>query len=347
VKNQSQSSKNRSGKKNLPRIGITMGDPAGIGPEIILKVLADKKLLERCVPIVIGDAVFLAETAEKLKLPFEFNVVRKSEEFVFPPGKAGIYDLGNLKSNIRTGVESKTAGKAAAQFIETAAQLALAQKIEAVATAPINKKALFMAKVPFPGHTEFLAHLTGTKEFAMAFFGGKLCVVLLSIHVSLKQAIALVKKKRLIDLIRLAERELKRLRNSEVKLAMAGLNPHASENGLFGAEEAREIIPALNECREKYGINVQGPFSPDTIFIRAAQGEFDGVISCYHDQATIAVKCLAFGEAVNVTLGLPIIRTSVDHGTAFEIAGQGIADESSMKAAIDLAAEFSLNKIKS
>ncbi len=324
-----------------------MGDPAGIGPEIILKALADKKILKKCVPVVIGDAVFLAEAAEQLKLPFDFNVVRKSEEFVFPAGKAGIYDLGNLKRDLRAGVESKTAGKAAAQFIEAATELALLKKIDAIATAPINKQALSLAGVPFPGHTEYFAHLTNTKEFAMAFFGGKLCVVLLSIHVSLKQAISLVKKKRLVQLIRLTERELKLLQNRGVKLAMAGLNPHASENGLFGSEEAREIIPALDECRRKYGINVQGPFSPDTIFIRAAQGEFDGVISCYHDQATIAVKCLAFGEAVNVTLGLPIIRTSVDHGTAFEIAGQGKADPSSMKAAINLAAEFSLNRIKS
>ncbi len=169
----------------------------------------------------------------------------------------------------------------------------------------------------------------------------------LSTHVSLKQAIGLVKKRPLVNLIRLAERELKNLKKREIKLAMAGLNPHASENGLFGNEESREIFPAVKECREKYGINVQGPFSPDTIFLRAARGEFDGVISCYHDQATIAVKCLAFGDAVNVTLGLPVIRTSVDHGTAFEIAGLGIADASSMKAAIKLAAEFSLIRIKS
>ena len=324
-----------------------MGDPAGIGPEIVLKALSDKKILKKCIPVIIGDAVFLAETAEQLKLPFDLNVVRKGEDFVFPAGKAGIYDLGSLKGNFPAGVESKTAGKAAAEYIETAVRLVLDKKADAIATAPINKRSLSMAGIPFPGHTEFLAHLTGTKEFAMAFFGGKLCVVLLSIHVSLKQAITLVKKKRLVDLIRLSERELKRLKNKEVRLAMAGLNPHASERGLFGSEEAREIAPALKECREKYGINVLGPFSPDTIFIRAAQGEFDGVISCYHDQATIAVKCLAFGEAVNVTLGLPIIRTSVDHGTAFEIAGQGIADAASMKAAINLAAEFSINRIKS
>lgn len=324
-----------------------MGDPAGIGPEIILKALAGKNILKQCVPVVIGDAVFLAEVAEQLKLPFDYHVVRKSEEFSFAEGKPGIYDLGNIKGSIPVGTESKAAGKAAAGYIEAAVKLALKGDIAGIATAPINKKALSLAGAPFPGHTEFLAALTKTKEYAMSFFGGKLCVVLLSTHVSLKQAIGLVKKSSLVALTRLAEKELKNLKNKEIKLAMAGLNPHASENGLFGSEESREIFPAVKECREKYGINVQGPFSPDTIFLRAAQGEFDGVISCYHDQATIAVKCLAFGEAVNVTLGLPVIRTSVDHGTAFEIAGKGIADASSMKAAIKLAAEFSLIRIKS
>jgi 4-hydroxythreonine-4-phosphate dehydrogenase len=347
VKNNPQSSKKTPGKKILPRIGITLGDPAGIGPEIILKALADKNILKKCVPVVIGDAVFLAETAEQLKLPFDYNVARKGEEFAFAAGKPWICDLGNIKRTIPPGVESKAAGKAAAEYIEAAVKLVQTGKLDAMATAPINKQALSLAKIPFPGHTELLAFLTGTREYAMSFFGGKLCVILLSTHISLKEAIKLVKKKRLAELIRFSERELKTLRNREVKLAVAGLNPHASENGLFGAEESREIFPAVKECREKYGINVQGPFSPDTIFLRAAQGEFDGVISCYHDQATIAVKCLAFGEAVNVTLGLPIIRTSVDHGTAFEIAGKGVADASSMKAAIKLAAEFSLIRIKS
>lgn len=322
-----------------------MGDPAGIGPEIILKALADKNILKKCVPVIVGDAVFLGKTAELFKLKFDYNIVTKSEAAIFPDGKPAIYDLGNIKKPVVMGKESKTAGKAAAQYIEAAVKLTQRGMTDAIATAPINKLALSMANVPFPGHTEFLAHLTNTKEFAMSFFGGKLCVVLLSIHVPLKTAIALVRKKSLVDLIKLSEREIKRLKNRNVTLAVAGLNPHASENGLFGSEEAREIIPAISECREKYGINVTGPFSPDTIFLRAAQGEFDGVISCYHDQATIAVKCLTFGQGVNVTLGLPIIRTSVDHGTAFEIAGKGVADASSMKAAINLAAEFSSNQI--
>jgi 4-hydroxythreonine-4-phosphate dehydrogenase len=323
-----------------------MGDPAGIGPEIILKSLADKSIAKICIPVVVGDALFLAETAEQLKLKFDYHIVRRGEATEFNSGKPIIYDLGNVRT-IPIGVESKAAGKAAAQYIEAAVKLTQRGMLDAIATAPINKLALSMAKVPFPGHTEFLAHLTDTHEFAMAFFGRGLCVVLLSIHVSLRDAIKLVRKTRLLDLIRLTERELKKLKNKEIKLAVAGLNPHASENGLFGNEEEKEISPAIIAAREKYGINVQGPFSPDTIFLRAANGEFDGVISCYHDQATIAVKCLAFGDAVNVTLGLPIIRTSVDHGTAFEIAGKGIADPASMRSAIKLAAEFSINKFKS
>ena len=174
----------------------------------------------------------------------------------------------------------------------------------------------------------------------MSFFGGDLRVVLVSTHVSLRRAIELVKKDTLVRLIRFSAAQLATLLNRHVKLAVAGLNPHASENGMFGSEEADEIEPAVQECRSLHGIDVSGPYSPDTIFLRAHRGEFDGVIACYHDQATIAVKSLAFGSAVNVTLGLPLIRTSVDHGTAFDIAGKGFADESSMKAAILLAAEL-------
>ncbi len=177
VKTAPQSSKKSPGKKALPRIGITMGDPAGIGPEIILKALADKNLLKKCVPVVVGDAVFLAEIAEGLKLPFRYTVVRKSEEFIFAEGKPGIYDLGNIKGTIPAGAESKAAGKAAAEYIKTAVKLALKGDIAGIATAPINKKALALAGVPFPGHTELLASLTGTREYAMSFFGGKLCVV--------------------------------------------------------------------------------------------------------------------------------------------------------------------------
>ena len=213
-------------------------------------------------------------------------------------------------------------------------------KIDAVATAPISKMAISLGGYNYPGHTEFLAHLTDTKDFAMSFFADKLRVVLLSTHISLKDAIDLVKKDKLVELIKFSHREISRLLSKDAKIAVAGLNPHASEGGMFGSEEKDEITPAINICRDEFGIDVSGAFSPDTVFLRAFRGEFDGVISCYHDQATIAVKCLSFGASVNVTLGLPLVRTSVDHGTAYDIAGKNMADASSMKAAIRLAADL-------
>lgn len=314
-----------------------MGDAAGIGPEVILKAISDKTIFEACRPLVIGDLAFLQQTASSLGLQIKLAWAGSGQT-----GSAEVYDLSNIKEKIAPGEESAAAGKAAGEYIEKAVELCQKGEIDAIATAPISKKSLSLGGYAFPGHTEFLAHLTDTKEFAMSFFGGDLRVVLLSIHTALRNAIELVKKEKIVKLIRFTDAEMSRLLKKKVKIAMAGLNPHASEGGMFGTEEQEEIIPAVTECRDQHGIDVSGPFSPDTIFMRAWQGEFDAVVSCYHDQATIAVKCLAFGESVNVTLGLPIIRTSVDHGTAFDIAGKNIADESSMKAAIRLAAKLSL-----
>jgi 4-hydroxythreonine-4-phosphate dehydrogenase len=311
-------------KSDLPRIGITIGDPAGIGPEIVIKALADRSLNEICRPLVIGDAGFLHKLAGDLDLSFS---------------GVEIHDLKNVPGNVIPGVESAYTGRASAEYIETAVRLWRDGAIDAVATAPISKKALSLAGYKYPGHTEFLAELTNTREFAMSFFAEKLRVVLLSTHISLRNAIELVKTDSLARLIWFSNAEISRLLNRKIKIAVAGLNPHASEGGMFGNEETSEIIPAINKC-QKDGIDVSGPFSPDTIFLRGFRGEFDAVISCYHDQATIAVKSLSFGSSVNVTLGLPLIRTSVDHGTAFDIAGKNIAEESSMLAAVRLAAEL-------
>lgn len=311
-------------KSDLPRIGITIGDPAGIGPEIVIKALADRSLNEICRPLVIGDAGFLHKLAGDLDLSFS---------------GVEIHDLKNVPGNVIPGVESAYTGRASAEYIETAVRLWRDGAIDAVATAPISKKALSLAGYKYPGHTEFLAELTNTREFAMSFFAEKLRVVLLSTHISLRNAIELVKTDSLVRLIWFSNAEISRLLNRKIKIAVAGLNPHASEGGMFGNEETSEIIPAINKC-QKDGIDVSGPFSPDTIFLRGFRGEFDAVISCYHDQATIAVKSLSFGSSVNVTLGLPLIRTSVDHGTAFDIAGKNIAEESSMLAAVRLAAEL-------
>ena len=212
--------------------------------------------------------------------------------------------------------------------------------LDALSTAPINTRALFLGGYSFPGHTEFLAQLAHTPEVAMAFVAANLRIVLISTHVPLAEAIRLVRRERIEPIIKLANRELKRWGIREPRLAMAALNPHGAEGGLFGVEESAEIVPAVEACRA-LGIDVAGPFSADTVFLRASRGEFDAVVACYHDQAMIPVKCLSFGEAVNVSLGLPFIRTSVDHGTAFDIAGRGLAEHSSMVAAITLAAEFS------
>src|ERR671917_942293 len=209
-----------------------------------------------------------------------------------------------------------------------------------MAAAPINKRALFLGGYSFPGHTEFLAHLTGAQDCAMAFVASNLRIVLISTHVPLSEAIRLVEKDRIVRVARLTDRELRRWGIPSPRIAVAALNPHGAEGGLFGVEESSEIIPAVEACREE-GLNASGPYSADTVFLRASRGEFDAVVSCYHDQAMIPVKCLSFGEAVNVTLGLPFVRTSVDHGTAFDIAGRGVAEHSSMVAAIALAAEFS------
>ncbi|MBS1792932.1 MAG: 4-hydroxythreonine-4-phosphate dehydrogenase PdxA [Acidobacteria bacterium] len=320
-----------------------MGDAAGIGPEIILKSLSDNQIFKVCRPVVIGDAAVLRRTARDLGLDIDFITVEKGGVLPSDPEKFVVYDLANVGPDFRPGVESAATGKASAEYVEEAVRLWYVEELDAIATAPISKLAINLGGYDFPGHTEFLAFLTDTEEFAMSFFADRLRVVLLSTHIALRDALELVKKERLVELFRFTHREVSALLKREARIAVAGLNPHASEGGMFGREEADEIAPAVNECREFYGLDITGPFSPDTIFLRAFKGEFDAVVACYHDQATIAVKCLSFGASVNVTLGLPLIRTSVDHGTAFDIAGQNLAESSSMTAAIKLAAELSLN----
>ena len=322
-------------KPGLPRIGITMGDAAGIGPEITLKALSDPSLLESIQPIVIGDVRHLIRTAEWLRL--NFDPVDIGTRAV--AGAIEVADLKNLPADVQRGVETPETGKASGEYIESAVKLWRSGELDAIATAPISKKALAAGGYDFPGHTEFLAALTDTREFAMSFFAEQLRVVLLSTHVSLTEAIRLVTTPNLIKLIEFSDAQLSGLLRKKVRLAVAGVNPHASEGGMFGTEEAEHIVPAIKHCRG-LGIDVSGPYSPDTIFLRGFRGEFDGVIACYHDQATIAVKSLSFGSSVNVTLGLPFIRTSVDHGTAVDIAAQGIADASSMTVAIKLAGEL-------
>ena len=326
--------------KNDPRplVGITMGDAAGIGAEIILNALADAELRSKVRPVVIGDADAIRQMADMLGRSDMLATLDANSP-------SEIIDLDNLKNGFDFGRVSATTGKAAGEYIAKAVELWKSGDIDAICTAPINKESLRLGGYDFPGHTEFLAKLTGTEKFAMSFFAEKLRVVLLSTHMPLAEAIRQVKTKNIADLIQFTDHTLSELLNRKVKIAVAGLNPHASENGMFGTEEVNEIEPAIKACAAK-GIDVTGPYSPDTIFLRGFRGEFDAVIAHYHDQATIPVKAMSFGSAVNVTLGLPLIRTSVDHGTAFDIAGKGIADESSMKAAILLAGKLAAFRCK-
>src|SRR6202163_1290515 len=324
------------------RIGITTGDPAGIGPEVVLKAVAEEEVREICQPIIIGDAQLLAHTARTLDLQCGYQIVRSDESLPATRGaEPVIFHLDNIKGHVEPGIESGSAGKAAAEYIEASVELCAAGAIDAIATAPINKRALFLGGYSFPGHTEFLAHLTGIDDYAMGFVAANLRIVLISTHVPLSEAIRLVRRDRFEKTVRLANHELQRWGIERPRIAVAALNPHGAEGGLFGIEEASEIMPAIEACRAIDRINAQGPFSADTVFLRASRGEFDAVVACYHDQAMIPVKCLSFGEAVNITLGLPFIRTSVDHGTAFDIAGKGLAEHSSMIAAIELAVQLS------
>jgi 4-hydroxythreonine-4-phosphate dehydrogenase len=310
-----------------------MGDPAGIGPEICVRAAAAPEIRGVCVPVVTGNVDAMRRTANALKVDVEFSTDCRDENATL------VIEAGSDIGDVKLGQESTATGAAAASYIERAVELWRRGKIDAITTAPISKHALALAGYDFPGHTEFLGHLTGSTRVVMSFFADKLRIVLLSTHLSLIEAIKKVTKENILDLIEFSDRELSKLLGRGPRLSVAGLNPHASEGGMFGSEESREIAPAIHAAREK-GIDVAGPFSPDTIFLRCYRGEFDAVIALYHDQATIPVKAFSFGSAVNVTLGLPLIRTSVDHGTAFDIAGRGIADASSMIAAVKLAAEL-------
>src|SRR5688500_4735256 len=287
----------------LPRVGITVGDPAGIGPEIAVKAASHPDVRSVCEPIVYG--------------PFS-----PEEIAAFPAGRV-----------------TPRSGLTAYETIVRAVEDARAGKIDAVATAPINKEAFAAAGLSWPGHTELLAHLTHARRVAMMFYAEQLRVVLATVHVPLAQVPRLLTQHHVEEIIGLSAEELPRFGFPRPRIAMAGLNPHAGEHGVIGSEDEAVLRPAVEACRRR-GVDVTGPHPGDTVFVRAIRGEFDAVVACYHDQGLIPVKMAAFGKAVNVTLGLPIIRTSVDHGTAFDIAGKGVADPSSMIEAVLLAARL-------
>ncbi len=322
-----------------PIIGITMGDPAGIGPEIAVKALNDPAIHEICRPLVIGDAQTLKQALTLTDHPPFLHIVDDPAQGEFKPGTPDILDRPDVRiRNLVPSIPSAENGSAMLDYIHKGMDLALQNRIHGLVTCPITKTALKMASSEFHGHTELLAHGTGTRNYAMMLAGTRLRVVLVTIHIPLAKVPGFLNSGIIQEKIRLTHLSLQKRFNIETpRIAVAGLNPHSGEDGLFGQEEADIIQPAVQDLRRE-GILVQGPLPPDTVFYHAAQGRFDAVVCMYHDQGLIPFKLLHFRDGVNTTLGLPIVRTSVDHGTAYDIAWKGIADPSSLKEAIRMAA---------
>jgi 4-hydroxythreonine-4-phosphate dehydrogenase len=322
-----------------PLLALTMGDPCGIGPEVILRALIDERVQAAARVLVVGDEARLRRTAKEQRIRWPFGAVHRA----FPDGqrwgKPKLLDLANVQSDLLPGQLSAQAGKAAGAFIEQAVMLASKRLADGIVTAPIHKEALSLGGYSDPGHTEMLARLTGSRQVGMMFWAKELSVGLLTTHLALRDAIRKVRKKAVLDKLRLFNREWQKLFGSRPRLAVAALNPHAGEEGRFGMEEAREIQPAVEQARDE-GLHVSGPVPADSVFNRARDGLYDLVVCMYHDQATIPVKLLARNTAVNVTVGLPFVRTSVDHGTAMDIAGKGQASPESLIQAVLLAARL-------
>jgi len=329
-----------------PIIGITMGDAAGIGPEIILKTYQKKEIFSLANIIVIGDKSIIEEAMTLVKSDIQLNIITSVKQAKFKYKVMDLIDLNILdKSKFAIGEVDKVIGEASVQYIIKATELALAGEIDAIVSAPLNKTAMHLAGYKYAGQTELLAKLTKTKEYGMILFFGSIKIFFVTNHVSLKNALRKIKKKNILQKIKLLHKALIMINETELPIAVAGLNPHAGENGKFGEEEIKEIIPAINEARNN-GINVIGPFPADTIFIDAQKDIYSAVLVMYHDQGNIPVKLLKFGVGVTFISGLPIIRTSVAHGTAFDIAGQGIALPNTLINAVKLAINLVLKKKK-
>ncbi len=341
-----------------PVIAITMGDPAGIGAEITAKALANSAVMATCRPIVVGDG-WLMEKALKLtglEKALQINRVESVQQARFAPNLINVLDMRQVDAaDFRYGQVSKICGEAAFRYVEKAIALAMDSQVDATVTNPINKEALNLSGHAFSGHTEIYAKLTGTRRYCMLLMEGDMLISHVSTHVSLRDACDRVKKDRVGEVIGLTAQAAKRLKGIENPLiAVAGLNPHCGENGLFGTEEIEEIVPAVLQAQQA-GLRVEGPLPPDTVFSKLRGGWYDAVVAMYHDQGHIPLKSIGFNynrekqkwdsvSGVNITLGLPIIRTSVDHGTAFDQAGCGTADAASLLDAIDAAAKLSLFK---
>ena len=317
-----------------PILAISMGDPAGIGPEIIVKALSDDALSEaNC--IVAGNEFILDQAIRLTGSSLKLHIIQSPEEAVFSPGTVEVIDLDNIDPDeFRFGQISAMCGKAAYEYIEKCISLAMQGSVDAVVTAPINKESIHAAKVPYVGHTEIFGALTGTPDPLTLFETRGLRVFFFTRHLSLRNMLAAIRKDALKEFAWKCKAALLRLGVTDGTMAMAGLNPHCGEHGLFGDEEVNEIIPAVKELQEE-GLDIQGPIGADSVFHQAAEGKYNCVLSLYHDQGHIATKTLDFYRTISITAGMPILRTSVDHGTAFDIAGKNIADENGMISAIN------------
>jgi 4-hydroxythreonine-4-phosphate dehydrogenase len=314
-------------------IAITMGDPCGIGPEICAKLFAAGLPAPA---LVVGDAGLLERTAEALGVGLRVRAIADAAEAAGAPCELAVLSVGALPDDLPVGKVDARAGRASYDYVVTAIDLAMAGKVGGIVTAPIAKEALKAAGIAYPGHTEILAERSGTADFAMMLANDELRSMLVTIHVSLADAIRLIREERVLKTIRLAQRACRDYGIARPRVAVAGLNPHAGEGGMFGREDIDEVAPAVQAARDS-GIDASGPWPGDTIFMRARRGEFDIVVAQYHDQGLIPVKYLGIERGVNVTVGLPFVRTSVDHGTAFDIAGTGKAEHASLRYAFDQA----------
>jgi 4-phospho-D-threonate 3-dehydrogenase / 4-phospho-D-erythronate 3-dehydrogenase len=324
-----------------PIIAITLGDPAGIGPEIVVKSLSDPKVYEVCRPLVVGDKSVIANALTLCHQSAKIHQIEKPKDGQYQLGTIDLVDLQNIEiAKLQIGTIQAMCGQAAYGYIEKAVQLAMAKEVEALATTPINKESLRAANVEYIGHTEMLETLSQTKDPLTMFEVRGMRVFFLSRHVSLRQSCDLVTKARVLEYIMRCTEALKQLGVTEGTMAVAGLNPHCGEHGLFGDEEVKQVEPAIKEAQAR-GYNVVGPIGADSVFHQALQGQYNSVLSLYHDQGHIATKTVDFERTISITNGLPFLRTSVDHGTAFDIAGKGIASEVSLTEAILLAAKYS------
>ena len=328
-------------KRAKPILGITMGDPAGIGPEVIAKVWAMPEVHRLCRPLVIGSRPVMEETVRWLRLPLKVIPVAEHEIWLLRSGCLGVLDpLERPLGKFPIGAVSEKAGAASVAFILKAVHLAQMRSLDAIVTGPINKEAINLAGYHYPGHTELLADLTKSQEVGMMILGGPLKIMFVTTHVAIRHLPDSLSPSGIMRSIRLADRAMKQYFGvAKPRIGVAALNPHGGEGGLFGEDERRNILPAARRAR-RMGIDASDPLPADTLFGKAVRGEFDAVVAMYHDQGLIPLKMVAFGECVNLTVGLPIIRTSVDHGTAYDIVGKGMADCGSLVEAIKMAARL-------